>query len=46
MLKFHESPEKIIGFLRIISDYDGTTRPDFSTHERIVSSHAFILLSK
>ncbi|XP_046813707.1 serine/threonine-protein kinase ATR isoform X1 [Vespa crabro] len=37
MLKFYESPEKIIGFLRIISDYDGTTRPDFSTHERIVA---------
>ncbi|KAK2579409.1 hypothetical protein KPH14_003267 [Odynerus spinipes] len=37
MLKFHESPEKIVGFLEIISEFDGSTKPSFYTHEKIVS---------
>ncbi|KYN35646.1 Serine/threonine-protein kinase atr [Trachymyrmex septentrionalis] len=37
MLNFHESPEKIIGLLGIILEYDTTQRGKFDTRKQIVS---------
>ncbi|XP_053989775.1 uncharacterized protein LOC128882206, partial [Hylaeus volcanicus] len=37
MLYFHESPEKIVGLLKIISDYDTTTEKNFITRKGIKS---------
>ncbi|KAL6262489.1 hypothetical protein P5V15_007574 [Pogonomyrmex californicus] len=37
MLHFYKSPEKIIGFLEIISEYDTNQRGKFGTHEQVVS---------
>lgn len=37
MLNFYESPEKIIGLLEIISEYDTNQRGKFSTQEQVVS---------
>ncbi|XP_018056134.1 PREDICTED: serine/threonine-protein kinase ATR [Atta colombica] len=37
MLNFHESPEKIIGLLEIILEYDTTQRGKFDTRKQVVS---------
>lgn len=37
MLNFHESPNGIIGFLEIISEYDSNQRGNFGTQEQVVS---------
>ncbi|KYN10085.1 Serine/threonine-protein kinase atr [Trachymyrmex cornetzi] len=37
MLNFHESPEKIIGLLGIILEYDTTQRGKFDTRKQVVS---------
>lgn len=37
MLNFHESPEKIIGLLKIISDYDSNLEKNYIIHKGIVS---------
>lgn len=37
MLHFHESPEKVIGLLKIISDYDSSLEKNFITQKGIVS---------
>lgn len=37
MLNFYESPEKIVNFLEIISEYDSNQRGNFSTQEEVVS---------
>ncbi|XP_028046695.1 serine/threonine-protein kinase ATR isoform X2 [Monomorium pharaonis] len=37
MLNFYESPEKIIGLLEIISEYDINQRGKFSTQEQVMS---------
>lgn len=44
MLNFYESPEKIIGFLEIISEYDSNQRGNFATQEQVVSTLMTILL--
>lgn len=37
MLNFYESPQGIIGFLEIISEYDSNQRGNFNTQEQVVS---------
>ncbi|XP_003702936.2 serine/threonine-protein kinase ATR isoform X1 [Megachile rotundata] len=37
MLNFHESPEKIVGLLKIISEYDNSSEKNFITHKGIES---------
>ncbi|XP_033336517.2 serine/threonine-protein kinase ATR [Megalopta genalis] len=37
MLNFHESPEKVIGLLKIISDYDNSSEKNYITHKGIKS---------
>lgn len=37
MLNFYGSPEKIIGLLEIISEYDTNQRGKFSRQEQVVS---------
>jgi hypothetical protein len=37
MLNFYESPEKIVGFLEIISEYDNNQKGNFRTQEQVVS---------
>lgn len=37
MLNFYESPEKIIGLLEIISEYDINQRGKFGTQDQVVS---------
>ncbi|KAL0107168.1 hypothetical protein PUN28_015590 [Cardiocondyla obscurior] len=37
MLNFYESPEKIIGFLEIISEYDSNQKGKFGTQAQVVS---------
>ncbi|XP_076679651.1 serine/threonine-protein kinase atr isoform X1 [Andrena cerasifolii] len=37
MLHFHESPEKIVGLLKIISDYDSSSEKNFITQKGIES---------
>ncbi|XP_076654433.1 serine/threonine-protein kinase ATR [Halictus rubicundus] len=37
MLYFHESPEKVIGLLKIISDYDNSSEKNYITHKGIES---------
>nr|XP_034192073.1 serine/threonine-protein kinase ATR [Osmia lignaria]XP_034192074.1 serine/threonine-protein kinase ATR [Osmia lignaria]XP_034192075.1 serine/threonine-protein kinase ATR [Osmia lignaria] len=37
MLNFHESPEKIVGLLKIISDYDNSLEKNFIIHKGIES---------
>lgn len=37
MLNFYDSPQKIIGFLEIISEYDSNQRGNFNTPEQVVS---------
>nr|XP_031832738.1 serine/threonine-protein kinase atr-like [Nomia melanderi] len=37
MLYFHESPEKVIGLLKIISDYDNSSEKNFITQKGIES---------
>jgi len=46
MLNFYESPEKIIGLLKIISEYDINQRGKFNltTQEQVVSALIIILL--
>lgn len=43
MLNFHESPEKIVGLLKIISDYDNSLEKNFIIHKGIVSLHLDLL---
>ena len=43
MLNFHESPEKIIGLLEIILEYDTTQRGKFDTRKQVVSALIIIL---
>lgn len=42
MLNFHESPEKIIGLLKIISDYDSNLEKNYIIHKGIVSLYIYI----
>jgi len=46
MLNFYESPEKIIGLLKIISEYDINQRGkfDLTTQEQVVSLIMILLL--
>ncbi|XP_011329801.1 serine/threonine-protein kinase ATR isoform X3 [Ooceraea biroi] len=37
MLHFYESPEKIVGFLEIISEYDNNQKGNFRTQEQVAS---------
>lgn len=37
MLNFYESPEKIIGLLEIISEYDSNQKGKFGTKDQVVS---------
>lgn len=44
MLNFHESPEKIIGLLKIISDYDSNLEKNYIIHKGIVSLYIYTFL--
>lgn len=41
-MNFHESPEKIVGLLKIVSDYEGNSEKNYFTQNGIVS-FAFLL---